>query len=49
MAETGNMLFDVSFDIEIVNYILEDLYIINGDINEDGILNILDIIKNIFH
>ena len=28
----------------LVNYILNDLYITEGDINNDGTLNILDIV-----
>ena len=47
-----NLLGDVNNDgivnvidiILVVNYILDDLYIIEADLNEDGTVNILDIV-----
>ena len=30
--------------VMVVNYILDGLYNIDGDVNEDGVLNILDIV-----
>ena len=47
-----NLLGDVNGDgivnvidiVLIVNYILDDLYIIEADLNEDGTVNILDIV-----